>query len=797
MTDLFLKLLNMSFTASFLIVAILILRLVLKRAPKRAICALWALVAIRLVCPFSFESVLSLIPSANPIPEEIVYMEQPQINSGIIVVDQVINPVISENLAPSPVESVNPVQIWLAVAALVWSVGVGVMLLYAAISYFLLYRKVRASICIEDKICICDDIASPFILGIIRPRIFLPSGMEEATQQYVVAHEKAHLKRLDHLWKPFGFLLLSVYWFNPFIWIAYIMLCRDIELACDEKVIKDMGVEDKKEYSKALLTCNVSRRMIAACPLAFGEVGVKERVKSVLNYRKPSFWIVLIVLVAIIGVVVFFMTNPVSKEETGDDGVTEETVTATGEPASMDKDTSVENSGQADTTTNSYDTIYEKYTDVTNLETRDAPGTADFTFDDRHFLCEDVTLNEVEYLIYSYYYFEAAGNYDKLLDLVGADESFRNSVENEKEQFEDGRYNSELIIHELSTLTMGDMQKISESYKAHISRELDENQLTEYVMVKLDVSWKYNAKKWYSSPQLPEGRYDRYYLLGKTEDVGDFRIYEVFWEGLVPDEASAPQPSALQVMDRILAAIPLEEATPLTTTADLPQGDQLYFLDATENGKYALYGFHSDEYQYTGLMINYKINGEDNWNYLDDIDNWIGYEFPRITESEDGGLYLSYCAMGGSGVHMDELLYFKAYETGTLERYELNNQEMMEQIKELVSIKVDRNAQEVQVYDLEGGQEELFALIPCPDSLNGQMFKIKNARCYYEQTQFLFDPDMVIVGVGIFTEDSLMPIHIGQLAFRIQMEETGDGMQFKLSDVSTYDTAHKEPLLMK
>lgn len=791
MSDIFLKLLNMSFTASFLIVAILILRHVLQRAPKWAICALWALVAIRLVCPFSFESVLSLVPSANPIPEEIVYMEQPQIHSGIIMVDQTINPVLSENLAPTPAESVNPMQIWLAVATLVWAVGVGAMLLYAVVSYFLLYRKVQVSICTEDKIFICDDIDSPFILGIVRPRIFLPSGMEETTQQYVVAHEKAHLKRLDYLWKPFGFLLLSIYWFNPFTWIAYIMLCRDIELACDEKVIKDMGVEDKKEYSKALLTCNVSRRMIAACPLAFGEVGVKERVKSILNYRKPSFWIVVIVFVAVIGVVVFFMTNPVSKEEPSGESDTKGAGTMTEEPAPTDKDTPVENSNEASTTTPSYDIIYEKYTDTSELEMQDAPGTADYTFEDRHFVCQDSTLNDVEYLIYSYYYFEAVGNYDKLLDLVG-NESFRNSVQNGKEDFENGMYDSESIIHNLTTLTVEDMQKIGESDKAYISQMLEENELTEFVMVKAEVSWKYNAKRWYSSPQLPEGRYIRYYLLGKTEDAGDFRIYEVFWEGLIPDETDAPQYSVSQVMDRILTAIPLEEATPLTTTADLPQGDQLYFLDATENGKYTLYGFHSDEYQYTGLLINYKMNGEDNWNYLDDIDNWIGYEFPKITESEDGGLFLSYCAMGGSGVHMDELLYFKPYETGTLERYELNNQEMMEQIKELVSIKVDRNAQEVQFYDLEDGKEELFALRPCPDSLDGQMFKIKNARCYYEQTQFIFDPNMAIVGVGIFTEDSLMPIHIGQLAFRIQMEETGDGMQFKLYDVSTYESGGVE-----
>ncbi len=785
MTELFLKLFNMSFTASFLIVAILILRLVLKRAPKQAICVLWVFVAIRLVCPISFESVWSLIPSANPIPNEIVYMKQPQIDSGIVVLDRTINPVIAESFAPSPVASANPLQIWLAVAALVWVVGVGVMVLYAGISYFWLYRRVRASVCIEKRIYICDDIDSPFILGVIRPRIFLPSYMEQAVEKpYVIAHEKAHLKRLDHLWKPLGFLLLSVYWFNPFIWVAYIMLCRDIELACDERVIKDMGPEDKKAYSKALLACNVSRRMIAACPIAFGEVGVKERVKTVLNYRKPTFWISLIVLAVVVGVIVFFMTNPASKQEKGENSQQESFELS-------EKVNETENGSKTDgvdTADEDYAVIYDKYMDVSQLEIREGVGSANYTVEDRRFICEDASLNELEYLIYNYYYFETFGKFDKLRDLVG-DEALHGSIQNTQEDFEEGNYMLEHRIHGLYTLTAEDMRniKIRDFTKEYIRRSIEEHDITEYAIVKTDISWTHNAESLSRGPQIGDGRYVRYYLVASTEATDAYKIYDVYWEDFNQQEVVTPKPDIQQVMDRILAAVPLEKATPINTTADLPLGDQLYFLDATENGKYALYGFHSDEYDYTGLMINYKINGQDNWNYLGDIDHWIGYEFPSIEESEDGGLFLTYCYMGGSGVHMDRFFYFKPYETGKLERYEFTHEMLLKQAKEMVSFKLDADKEEVQIYDKEGGKKELFALMPYTDAMNGQQPEIKGVWCESEQMQFLVDPALFIVGVGIEIEDSLLPVHIGQLAFQIHVEQDGAGVNFKLRNVSTYD----------
>ena len=317
MEAIFLKILNMSITASWLVLAIVILRLILKKAPKAISVFMWALVGVRLICPFSFESILSLIPSAETVPQDIIYSEAPAIHSGVPIFNSTVNPIISENLAPEVGVSVNPMQIIAFVASVIWIVGIVAMVLYTVVSYFRIHRKVREAVPYQENIWLCDHIDTPFILGVIRPRIYLPSNMNEQDIEYVIAHEKAHLKRHDHWWKPLGFLLLTVYWFNPILWIAYILLCKDIELACDEKVIKDMGSEIKKPYSEALINCSVPRKMISACPLAFGEVGVKGRVKSVLNYKKPAFWIIVVAVVASIVVAVCFLTNPKQDTELG------------------------------------------------------------------------------------------------------------------------------------------------------------------------------------------------------------------------------------------------------------------------------------------------------------------------------------------------------------------------------------------------------------------------------------------------------------------------------------------------
>lgn len=350
MGDVFLKIVNMSITASWLILAVIILRLALKKAPKWISCVLWAFVAFRLICPFSVESNLSLIPGTesyhiNEILGGSTHVsdigDNPQAQTGLKAYGTgslftqafgsagssftqafdgfgssfgsrtISNDLTLESNRGTGQEN-NSGNIPNAIGY-VWIGGVAALLIYALVSYIRLKRNVKASIRIKDNIYACDEVKSPYILGIVKPIIYVPSTMEGETLSYVINHETAHIKRHDHWWKPLGFFVLAVHWFNPLCWLAYILLCRDIEMACDEKVIMEFDNEDKAAYSQALLDCSFSRRRIAACPLAFGEVGVKERVKAVLNYKKPAFWIIVVAVLACIAVAVCFLTNPKSK----------------------------------------------------------------------------------------------------------------------------------------------------------------------------------------------------------------------------------------------------------------------------------------------------------------------------------------------------------------------------------------------------------------------------------------------------------------------------------------------------
>ena len=310
MNELFLKIINMSISASWLVLAVLILRFVLKKAPKWINVLLWGIVAIRLICPFSFESTLSLIPSAETIPLNIGMDTTPTINSGISAINNAVNPIISQSNTPMAGASVNLLQITIGIYEYIWIFGMIALALYTAISYWRLRRKVDTAVRYKDNIFQSENVSFPFVLGIIKPRIYLPFKMNGQDLEHVVAHEHAHIRRKDHWWKPFGFLLLTIHWFNPLMWMAYVLLCRDIELACDEKVIKELCNEQRGDYTQALVACSVNRRMIAACPLAFGEVSVKERVKSVMNYKKPAFWVIIISVIVCVGVAVCFLTNP-------------------------------------------------------------------------------------------------------------------------------------------------------------------------------------------------------------------------------------------------------------------------------------------------------------------------------------------------------------------------------------------------------------------------------------------------------------------------------------------------------
>ena len=293
--------LTMSLSASWIAAAVLVLRLCLKRAPKWVNVLLWGIVAVRLVLPVSIESPLSLLPRTEAILPAVT--AQP-IQAGTA-------PAVGGAAAIASGAAMRSQPGRTTILAWVWLVGIAVLLLYTWISTQRLRRKVREAVRLQGNIYETEHIASPFVLGVLRPRIYLPYHMDSRDREQVIAHEQAHLRRGDHVWKPLGFLLLTIHWFNPLLWLSYVLLCRDIELACDEKVIKHLDCGQRADYMQALVTCSVNRRRIAACPLAFGEIGVKERVKSVMNYKKPTFWIILLAVAACVVLAVCFLTNPI------------------------------------------------------------------------------------------------------------------------------------------------------------------------------------------------------------------------------------------------------------------------------------------------------------------------------------------------------------------------------------------------------------------------------------------------------------------------------------------------------
>lgn len=358
MEMIFLNVFNRSLAAGWLILAVIVVRFLLKKAPRRLSCVLWAVVAVRLLCPFFPASSFSLIPSRETISAEVVrFAPAPAIDSGIPVLNEALNPMIGERFAPAPGTSVNPLYIWTAIAGIVWLVGVAVMAGYALLSSLRMRSVVREAVplgmcgelyetgevgmcgelhetgevgtCTEphgarplktgaalpDNVWLCDAVRSPFILGIVRPKIYLPSGITREQMLCILAHEQAHVERLDHCLKPFGWLLLSVYWFHPLVWIAYMLFCRDLELACDEKVVGGMDLDGRKAYSHALLACSLQRKMIFSYPLAFGEIGVRERIKGILHYRKPAGWIAAVAVLACAAVTVCFLTDPKEKAD--------------------------------------------------------------------------------------------------------------------------------------------------------------------------------------------------------------------------------------------------------------------------------------------------------------------------------------------------------------------------------------------------------------------------------------------------------------------------------------------------
>ena len=313
MDDVFLKLVNLSISASWLILAVLVLRVVLKKAPKWVMPLLWGVVALRLVCLFSIESALSLIPSAETIPSEIVTETREPVLYEQATLDIVTNPTVPSAAEVHVGVSRQQAQVDFNIYSVLWLAGMAALLVHALVSAGKLKRKLATAILLRDNIYESEFVDSPFVFGVVKPNIYLPMHMDEGTAAYVIAHEHAHLARRDHWWKVLGYLVLALHWFNPLVWVAYILFCRDIELACDEKVVKGLDGAARADYSQALLSCAAPKRAVAACPLAFGEGNIKMRVKSALHYKKPAFWVAAAAVLAVVIVAVCFLTNPRSE----------------------------------------------------------------------------------------------------------------------------------------------------------------------------------------------------------------------------------------------------------------------------------------------------------------------------------------------------------------------------------------------------------------------------------------------------------------------------------------------------
>ena len=314
MSELFLTVLNSSLTASYVILFVILVRLLLKKAPKIISYALWGVVAFRLIIPFSFESMFSLMPrntNTVPIPHDIIYQQSPQINSGIEIVDSFV----SQSLpAPTVGASVNPLQIYTEIAAYIWVIGIIALLVYSLVSILKLKRQLKYAQLIEQNIYESKNLRTPFVLGLVKPKIYLPVGLNATERNYILLHEHTHIQRKDHIIKIAAFLVLSIHWFNPLVWIAFMLMNTDMELSCDERVLKEMNEDIKKTYANSLLSLATERHILNGSPLAFGEGNVRGRIKNVLNYKKSRFWVVLVSVIVLIGVSIALLSNPEDSE---------------------------------------------------------------------------------------------------------------------------------------------------------------------------------------------------------------------------------------------------------------------------------------------------------------------------------------------------------------------------------------------------------------------------------------------------------------------------------------------------
>lgn len=712
LSGIFLKLINMSVSACWLILAVVLVRFVFRKAPKWINCLLWALVAIRLICPFSIESRFSLLPKAE-VAGTVEYTGRPYIQSGITTVDNTVNTYLGEHYevgAAQVKEYEKSVNNPINIIAIVWLIGVLGFLTYAFISYFNLQRKVSESVRLRENIFLCDRIQTPFILGIIRPRIFLPADMNELQIENVIAHEQAHISRRDYIWKPLGYILLAVYWFNPLCYLAYILLCRDIEMACDEKVIRNMDIEAKKAYSMVLLSCSVSGKKISACPLAFGEVGVKERIKGILNYKRPTFWVLIVSATVCIVAAVCFLTNP--KSDTYKIGIripahSEAGLYYSGHEISPLKRTVSFEVGQevGDTEIQlipvevNEENAYDELTYITPGLPSKVKAEKGAWFKVGVYASnesdEEITIyvtvsNVVVRIASAALPLETNSDYVEVniptLDLeapTGADGSMIYYADRKKFIF--GGYYG-LFVYDMTNqeiirsvdlasigcnMTQGDSAceiSVTEDGMTVFLHPMNQEEMYVYrvadnTMIK--EPYNLNGYELYRNQYNGEevGKYASYETNGETGYVvlvNDTTIGEL---GYTPDEIISSYhhifgerqisyDNAFEIIDRVVVEIGLGNAYAWNNTADFKEGaDILIKMAVDSTGEYEIYGISSAEYGDYGMLLNDIIDGEDNWNYAYEPWFYTGApnDQPTLEWTLDGELIFSYICKDENG----------------------------------------------------------------------------------------------------------------------------------------------------
>lgn len=469
MSGIFLKVLYMSYTASFAVLAVIIARLLLNKAPKIFSYSLWSVVLFRLVCPFSLESALSLMPSKdNPMPIDIVNPKAPAINVTNNIINNSVNQTIETKLIPlETAVSINPMEIATEIASIIWILGIIALVAYGIITYIKLNHNLSTATLVYDNIFETDLINTAFVLGIIKPKIIVPNNISKNEMNYIIKHEEIHIKRYDYLIKPIAFFVLVIHWFNPVVWLSYYLMAKDMEMSCDESVMKHTDEDIRADYSKSLLSFSVRQNGLLS-PLAFGEGNVISRIKNVLNYRKPSFWFIILAAVIVITVVISFGTDSKS-------------------PISKD-----------------------------NLYTFN--GTSFVKLGDKYFISEDTPENKQEELIYLDFLYTVNGELHKKKDILANIEPLRISLENESENTDPENYTS-YVLHNLST--------IPDKQSQNVEQIIEKYNITEYEIINAVYTQKHSFNKsLYLLPQWGDGTYSRNYIVGKSTDDDTYKIYE-------------------------------------------------------------------------------------------------------------------------------------------------------------------------------------------------------------------------------------------------------------------------------